>query len=79
MGSWCGFSRDFRESCEFCGFLQPTVVGDGSWHGFCGYQNSGTRSPSLWVNWNGGDSAYTEHSNGERAIIRFFFGTVITN
>jgi hypothetical protein len=34
-------------------WLKPTVVNDASWHGFCGRQD-GTRSPSLWVNWNGG-------------------------
>ena len=35
-------------------WLSPGLVNDASWHGFCGYQAAGTRSPSLWVNWNGG-------------------------
>ena len=43
-------------------WLSPSIVNDGSWHGFCGYQADGTRSPSLWVNWNGGDDTYTENS-----------------
>jgi hypothetical protein len=34
-------------------YLNPSVVGDGSWHGFVGYQDGGVcpgRSPSMWVN-----------------------------
>jgi hypothetical protein len=41
-------------------WLSPVLVGDASWHGFCGYQADSTRSPSLWVNWNGGDDATTD-------------------
>lgn len=35
-------------------WLKPTIVNDESWHSFCGYQAGGVRSPSAWVNWNGG-------------------------
>ena len=31
-------------------WMVSEIVSDGSWHGFCGHQAQGTRSPSLWVN-----------------------------
>eukprot|EP01051_Picozoa_sp_SAG22_P014695 SAG22_NODE_1821_length_3512_cov_3.979197_1_plen_729_part_10 len=43
-----------NEAFSIALWLSPSLVNDGSWHGFCGYQAGGTRSPSLWVNWNGG-------------------------
>jgi hypothetical protein len=39
----------------------PTLVNDGAWHGFLGYQD-GTRSPSLWVNFNGCDVGFCDCS-----------------
>jgi hypothetical protein len=43
-------------------FLKPTLVNDGAWHGFLGYQD-GTRSPSLWVNFNGCDVGFCDCSS----------------
>ena len=42
-------------------WLQPTLINDGAWHGFLGYQD-GTRSPSLWVNFNGCDVGFCDCS-----------------
>ena len=49
-------SSDFSISI----WLSPSVMDDGTWHGFCGYQ-AGSRSPSLWVNWNGGGNGDGMH------------------
>lgn len=42
-----------NEDFSITTWLCPVIVNDGTWHGFVGYQ-AGSRSPSLWVNWNGG-------------------------
>jgi hypothetical protein len=43
-------------------WLQPTLLNDGAWHGFIGYQSDCTRSPSLWVNFNGCDVGFCDCS-----------------
>jgi hypothetical protein len=44
-------------------WLKPTLINDGAWHGFLGYQDGGTRSPSLWVNFNGCDVGFCDCSS----------------
>ena len=44
-------------------WLKPTLINDGNWHGFLGYQDGGTRSPSLWVNFNGCDVGFCDCSS----------------
>ena len=54
-------------------WVSPSIVNDGSWHGLCGY-HAGSRSPSLWVNYNGGgqgdglayDTRTTQGGDGSR-------------
>ena len=48
-------------------WLQPTLINDGAWHGFLGYQD-GTRSPSLWVNFNGCDVGFCDCSGASGGI-----------
>jgi hypothetical protein len=48
-------------------WLQPTLLNDGAWHGFLGYQD-GTRSPSLWVNFNGCDVGFCDCSGATGGI-----------
>jgi hypothetical protein len=48
-------------------WVKPTLVNDGAWHGFLGYQD-GTRSPSLWVNFNGCDVGFCDCSGTSGGI-----------
>ena len=49
-------------------WLKPTLMNDNAWHGFLGYQGDGTRSPSLWVNFNGCDIGFCDCSGDEGGI-----------
>jgi hypothetical protein len=49
------------EDFSIATWLKPTLINDGAWHGFLGYQD-GTRSPSLWVNFNGCDVGFCDCS-----------------
>ena len=49
-------------------FLKPTLINDGAWHGFLGYQADSTRSPSLWVNFNGCDVGFCDCSGATGGI-----------
>ena len=49
-------------------WLKPTLMNDNAWHGFLGYQGDGTRSPSLWINFNGCDIGFCDCSGDEGGI-----------
>jgi hypothetical protein len=59
-----GPSEDFSMAI----WLKPTLINDGAWHGFVGYQADDTRSPSLWVNFNGCDVGFCDCSGPEGGI-----------
>ena len=66
------------------GQVKPTLINDGAWHGFIGYQ-ADTRSPSLWVNFNGCDVGFCDCSGSVGGITvrtlprpRFVFQTFKT-
>ena len=72
-----------NEDYSIAVWLSPSIVDDGSWHGFVGYQEGTTRSPSMWVNYNGGgqgdglawDTRTTQNGDGTRlsGVIPNFF------